>query len=163
MANLGGTYDATGGQKMDDRSVLPEAEYVSQICKSEVKNAKRAPNRYVNLEFEVLEGDRKGARFWSMLNLWNDNEQAVEIAQRELNSICHACGKLRVSDTEELHGIPIRVKLKVSPARDGYEAQNRVAAYKPLNEAPGGSQSTLPPPSTSGAQERRGPWASSAA
>ncbi|WP_299663874.1 DUF669 domain-containing protein [uncultured Ruegeria sp.] len=137
MANLGGSYDATNGQTMDDRTALPAGEYVAAIVKSERQESKSKPgNAYINCEFEVQEGDAQGRRFWTMLNLWNDNSQAVEIAQRELNSIMHACGKLRVEDTDELHGIPMRVKLKVEN-NEQYGPQNRVATYKPLNAAPG--------------------------
>lgn len=111
MANLGGTYDATGGPTMGDRSPLPPGTYVAVIVKSEQRESKTAGNYFINLEFSVHEGEHEGRRFWTILNLWNSNSTAVEIAQRELNSICHAVGKLRVEDTEELHHIPMVVKL----------------------------------------------------
>lgn len=156
MANLGG-YDATDGQTMEDRSVLPAGEYVAALVKSDKKNAKTAGNAYINCEFEVQEGEAQGRRFWTMLNLWNNNSQAVEIAQRELNSMMHACGKLRIDDTEELHGIPMLVKLKVQADKSGqYGDQNRVAGYKPLNAGAGASQT-----GQSGGKAK--PWQTSAA
>jgi hypothetical protein len=133
MANLSG-YDASNGETMDTRDVLPAGEYVACIVKSERREAKTAGNAYINLEFEVQDGDQKGRHFWAMLNLWNSNEQAVQIAQRELNSICHAVGKLRIDDSEELHGIPMRVSLKVDDNAQ-YGKQNRTTGYKPLNGA----------------------------
>lgn len=155
MANLGGTYDASGGQTMEERDVLPAGEYVAKIVKSERKEAKAGNgNAYINLEFSVDEGPMDGRRFWTMLNLWNSNSTAVEIAQRELNSICHAVGKLRVSDTEELHGIPMRVKLKVK--EDSYGAKNEVTSYKPLNSAPSAAQSSA------GSSQKQPPWSKTA-
>lgn len=151
MANLGGTYDATGGETMGDRSILPDGEYIAVISKSEIKDAKTAGNRYINLEWEVYDGDCKGRRFWSMLNLWNANATAVEIAQREFNSICHAVGKLKVQDTEELHSIPMRVTLG-QRKQDGYDPQNIIKAIKPMNAAP----TTSAPPVTSGATSQSG-------
>lgn len=133
MANLGGSYEA-GNETMEARDALPAGEYIAAMVKSERKEAKTAGNAYINCEFEVQEGEAQGRRFWTMLNLWNSNSQAVEIAQRELNSIMHACGKLRVEDTEELHGIPMRVTLKLEND-DKYGPQNRVKGYKPLNSA----------------------------
>lgn len=133
MASLGGTYSAEGGQTMGDRGVLPAGDYVAALVQSERREAKAGNgNAYINLEFEVQDGAHQGRRFWSMLNLWNNNAQAVEIAQRALNSICQACGKLRVSDTEELHGIPMTVKLRVK-ADGQYGDKNTVAGYAPLN------------------------------
>lgn len=154
MANLGGSYEA-GNETMEARDALPAGEYVAAMVKSDRKDAKTAGNAYINCEFEVQEGELQGRRFWTMLNLWNGNSQAVEIAQRELNSIMHACGKLRVEDTEELHGIPMRVSLKVEND-DKYGAQNRVKSYKPLNSTGGGASSQQ---SQSGADA---PWKRSA-
>lgn len=142
MAELG-NYDATGGEMMGDRSALPAGEYVAAMVKSDKKDAQAAGNAYINCEFEVMDGPAKGRRFWTMLNLWNSNAQAVEIAQRELNSIMHACGRLRVSDTQELHGIPMRIKLRVKT--DSYGEKNLVSSYKSLNESPvGGVQQSAP-------------------
>ena len=137
MANLGGSYEA-GNETMGDRDALPAGEYVAAMVKSDKKGPNDKGNSYINCEFEVQEGEAQGRRFWTMLNLWNSNTQAVEIAQRELNSIMHACGKLRVDDTDELHGIPMRVSIKVE-TDEKYGAQNRVKGYKPLNS--GGASS----------------------
>ena len=105
MASLGATYDASQGDQMSDRSVLPAGEYLAAIAKSGVSDTRKGDGRKVDLEFEVLDGAHRGRRFWSTLNLWNPSPTTVEMAQRELNSICHAVGKLRVADTEELHGM----------------------------------------------------------
>ena len=156
MSNLGNTYDATGGQTMGSYDVLPAGEYLATICKSEVREAKSNPqNRYANLEFEVTSGEHQGKRFWTMLNLWNTNATAVEIAQREMNSICHAIGKLRITDTEELHGIPMLVKVGVRNDPN-YGDQNTVKGYRPANAPP----SAAPNAQGSGAS---GPWNNTAA
>lgn len=139
MASFGSTYDASNGETMGDSSALPAGEYVAAIVKSEHREAKAGNgNAYINLEFEVQDGDKQGRRFWTMLNLWNSNTTAVEIAQRELNSICQACGKLRINDSEELHGIPMLVKLGVKS--DSYGEKNVTKGYKPLSSGASRSQ-----------------------
>lgn len=158
MANLGGEYQA-GNETMEQRDALPAGEYIAALVKSDRKEAKSGNgNAYIACEFEVQEGDCQGRRFWTNLNLWNGNSQAVEIAQRELNSIMHACGRLRVNDTEELHGIPMRVKLKLKDDAQ-YGPSNEVGGYKPLNAAPGGNPGNAgnPSPGTSGTGAS-GPW-----
>lgn len=156
MANLGNYQDPTGGQMAGDRDVIPPSEVVAAIAKSEEKANKAGTGSYINLEFEVTEGQHQGRRFWVMLNLNNPNSQAVEIANRELNSICHACGKLRnnVQDTQELHGIPMRIKLGVRE-QQGFDPQNVVKSYKPLNSAPSAQQGGQ-------GQAQSGPWKQSA-
>ena len=154
-------YDASGQQGMAERSALPAGEYVAAIAKAERVEAKSGNgNAYISLEFEVKDGPATGRRFWSMLNLWNSNTQAVEIAQRELTSICHATGRLRVNDTDELLGIPMIVKLGVKT--DSYGEKNDVKAYKPLNgasPAPQTGQGGYQPQANTGAgQANTPPW-----
>lgn len=158
MANLGAMFDASQVEPQGDRSVLPAGEYLAAIAKSEARDAKTPGNRYINLEFEVIDGPAQGRRFWTMLNLWNSNQTAVDIATRELSSICHACGKLRVSDTEELHGIPMLVKLSVKT--DSYGEKNEVKGYRPASG--GGHVTSAPQPAVAAAVSggaKRGPWA----
>lgn len=130
MANLGG-YDATGGETMREGGAIEPGWYEGALAKSDRVEAKAGNgNAYIACEYEITDEKAKGRRVWSNLNLWNNNQQAVEIAQRELNSLMHAAGKLRVDDTEELHGIPIMIKI-------GYEKDNKdrnvIRGFKPLN------------------------------
>ena len=152
MASLGGTYDASQGEQMSERSALPAGDYLAAIARSDVGPTKKGDGRKVELEFEVLDGPHKGRRFWTTLNLWNPNPVAVEIAQRELNSICHAVGKLRVADTEELHGAPVKVTLGIDK-----EGRNVARGYRPVARPLTGA-----PDATGGHADttaRRGPWA----
>jgi Protein of unknown function (DUF669) len=148
MASLGGTYDASQGEQMSDRSALPAGQYLAAIARSDVSETKAGTGRKVELEFEVLDGPHKGRRFWTTLNLWNPNPVAVEIAQRELNSICHAVGKLRVADTEELHTHPMLVTLGIDDS-----GRNVPKGYKPAAGAPPSA------PAAVGSATPRGPWA----
>lgn len=166
MAQLGATFDATQVEPSEgrDNSVLPAGDYLAAIAVSEKKDSKKG-GAYINLEFEVVDGHAKGRRFWTMLNLWNSNQIAVDIAQRDLSAICHACGKLKVSDTEELHGIPMLVRLKIKPAQKDdhgnelYPAKNEVVSYKPATgAAPAARQASAPAAAAAGGV-KKGPWA----
>ena len=140
MTDLSNVHDTSGGQEMGGYDALPAGEYVACLAKSERREAKAGNgNAYINMEFEVTDGPAKGRRFFGMLNLWNQNAEAVEIANRELNSICNACGKLRssVGSSEELHGIPMIVKLTVKDDQQ-YGPKNVIKGYKPLNSMQGG-------------------------
>ena len=153
MASLGATYDASQGEQMSDRAVLPPGEYLAAIARSDVSDTKKGDGgRKVDLEFEVLDGPHMGRRFWSTLNLWNRNPVTVEIAQRELNSICHAVGKLRVADTQELHGIPMKVTLGIDKS-----GRNAPKGYKPAAGAPASTPSAAG--GSADTTTRRGPWA----
>ena len=154
MANLGGTFDATAVEPASGRTALPAGEYLAAIAKSSVGPTKSGSGTKAELEFEVLDGPHKGRRFWVTLNLKNPNAQAQEIGLRELSAICHAVGKLRVADTEELHAHPMLVKLGI----DKNDPERNVAkGYRPATAA----TPTSPGPGTgaAGAAKSRGPWA----
>jgi hypothetical protein len=156
MASLGGTYDASQGEQMSERSVLPPGEYLAAIARSDVSDTKAGTGRKVELEFEVLDGPHRGRRFWTTLNLWNPSATTVEMAQRELNSICHAAGRLRVADTEELHGIPMLVRLGFQ--KDNAE-RNEPKGYKPAAGAIARAPGPGAPAAANAPAATRGPWA----
>jgi hypothetical protein len=152
MANLGATFDATAVEPAAGRAALPAGEYLAAIAKSGVGPTKAGNGTKAELEFEVLDGAHKGRRFWVTLNLKNPNAQAQEIALRELSAICHAVGKLRVTDTDELHSIPMKVTLAIETDSQ-FGAKNVAKSYKPTTGAAPSS------PGAGGATKPRGPWA----
>ena len=155
MANLGGTFDATAVEPAAGRTALPAGEYLAAIAKSSVGPTKAGNGTKAELEFEVLDGTHKGRRFWVTLNLRNPNAQAQEIALRELSAICHAVGKLRVADTDELHSIPMMVTLVIETDSQ-YGSKNVPKAYKPVvMTSPADGPNTGP----AGTTKPRGPWA----
>jgi Protein of unknown function (DUF669) len=140
MAFLGGTFDANSVEPSAPIEVLPPGKYPAQIVNSEMRETKTG-GQMLWLEMEIVDGTAKGRKLWDRLNLVNSNTTAVEIAQRTLSAICHAAGKLQVSDSEELHFKPMLVTVKVRPAgpdKQGVqrEAQNEIGGYAALGSAP---------------------------
>ena len=140
MAFLGNTFDATAVEPSAPREIIPPGEYVVQIVESEMASTKAGDGEMLKLTLDIIDGPHAGRKLWDRLNLVNRNQQAVEIAQRTLSAICHATGKLQVSDSEALHFIPMIATVKVKPAgpdKQGIhrEAQNEVSGYKPANGA----------------------------
>lgn len=136
MANLGYEFDATQVEPSQPLEALPPGEYVAQVKNSEMKPTKAQTGQYLQLDFEVTEGEHRGRLFFARLNLDNPNQTAVEIAHRELSAICHAVGLMKVRDSSQLHYKKMLVRLDVEK-RDGYSAQNVVKGYKPLDGGQG--------------------------
>lgn len=128
MANLGFAFDANTVQPQESFDVLPAGFYPVMITESEMKGTSTGGQMLV-LTLEVIEGQFKGRKVWERLNLVNNNEQAVQIAQRSLSAICHAVKEFQVQDSSQLHHKPIIAKLKVNPAANGYDASNGVAGW----------------------------------
>ena len=124
-------------ETLGDRSLLAEGDYLACVTKSEFKATKAGTGHYLNLTWVIQEGERKGSMLWSLLNLDNPNPVAVEMSEKELNSICQAMDRHAVEDSEELHGVPVIITVGVKAANDNYDASNCINAYKPATSAIG--------------------------
>lgn len=132
MAKLPLQYNVEGNKEgLGDFTPLPAGEYTMAITKTQYKETKAKTGHYLQTILKVISGKNKGRVLFENLNLDNPNPIAVEIANKTLNSICQACDKVGVEDSEELHGIPMRVTLKVVPATATQPASNSVTMYKP--------------------------------
>ena len=123
-------FNATEVEPMGDYTPVPAGDYLAVISASEEKPTKDFTGSYVQMTFEVIEGDFKGRKIFNRLNLQNKNPQAVDIARRELSSICHASGVLSPRDSSELHNRPMIIKVVVKPAEGQYSASNEIKGYK---------------------------------
>ena len=81
------------------------------VSESEIKATKAGDGGYLELRLKVIEGLNKGAMIPYRLNLFNNNPQAVEIANQQFAAICHATGIHVVEDSEVLHNIPFVVEV----------------------------------------------------
>lgn len=130
MAKLPLSFNSEGNNEgMTDYTALPAGEYVAYITKSDYKQTKAKTGHYIQLVLKIAGGKAKGRVLFENLNLDNPNPIAVEIANKTLNSICQACDKVGVEDSEELHGIPMKLTLKVTPATATQPASNNVTKY----------------------------------
>jgi hypothetical protein len=144
MANLGTTFDASAVDPTSTYDVLPPGKYTVQIVNSEMRPTSNGLGQYLWLELDVLDGEHAGRKLFDRLNLVNANTQTVEIAQRTLSAICHATGKMQVTDSEELHLIPLQADVTVQPPKNGYGESNKIR-YRPLDQAPAAPKAAAPP------------------
>jgi len=133
-------------QTMDDRTPIPAGTYPAHITKSEFKATKAKTGHYLNLTWKVLDGPHKGKVVFNLLNLDNPNPVAVEIATKELNSICQAMGKAGVQDSDELHNIPVFLTLKVTEGTAQFAPKNEITGYKPASGNPSFSSEPVSAP-----------------
>ncbi len=128
MAEL--NFNATGIDTTSTFDPVPAGEYPVIITESEVRDTKSGTGRYLNMTLEIQGGQFQGRKLFDRLNLWNQNAQAVEIAQRQLAQACHAVGLLQVADSSELHFKPLTAIVRVRN-EPGQNPQNEIRGYKP--------------------------------
>lgn len=115
----------------DGFSVIPAGKYVATITDSELKSTRDGQGQYLQLTFQVADGQYARRLIWDRLNLVNRNQQAVDIAKKDLAKICRALKLDIIQDSEELHGKPIKIDVKVRPASGNYGESNEIGGYYP--------------------------------
>ena len=123
-------FDATQFAPNTGFEPVPEGWYNVAITESEVKPTKDKEGAFLQLKVSIIDGPHANKPIFIRLNIQNASQQAVDIAYRELSSICHAIGVDGFADTSQLHGIPFQVRVIVRPAKDGYDASNNVKGYR---------------------------------
>lgn len=167
MTQLPAAFDQSQhGDMRGDFDVIPpevckDTLFLSQVSASDVKDTNAKDGKYIWLEITILEGDFKGRKIWTNLNIVNKNPVAVEIANKEFATICRACNKVGpIDDTVEIHEIPFLMKLKVVPAKGDYPAKNEPAGYEPLSGGgTAGGGSSLGDARGGGPPTGAAPWA----
>ena len=130
MANL--NYNAHTVEPLAAFDPLLAGWYPMQIVESELKPTSNGEGQYLQLKLQVIDGEHAKRVVYERLNIVNKNPTAQEIAYRNLSAICHATGVIQVEDSQQLHGIPMEVKLGVRPAQNGYDASNDVKGYRAI-------------------------------
>ena len=136
---------------------IPAGKYQAVISDSTMKPTKSGSGQYLELAFDIIEGEFKDRKLWSRLNLENPNPKAVEIAMRELSAICHAVGVLEPRDSTELHNLPLTVTVRCRKNQDD-ELVNEIKGFGPRENAVLQKPAGAPTP-TATATKAAPPWA----
>lgn len=125
-------FDASKHEDMRKFEAIPAADYVARITESDTKQTKKKDGHYTSLKFVIDEGKFKGRVLFTNLNLDNPSEEACRIAEEELATICRACGKSGIEDSEELHDIPMTISVALKAGRNGNPPENKITFYRKL-------------------------------
>ena len=131
---------------------IPAGKYQAVIVDSEMKSNKAGTGEYLQLEFEIIEGEYKNRKVWTRLNLNNPNPDAVRMARADLSAICHAVNVIQPGDSVELHNLPLTITVKCRKTPDG-DIVNEIKGYAAKETASGNAAA----PVTSAAQPPQGP------
>ncbi len=136
MANLHG-FNAHEVEPTTEFDPIPAGKYLAVITESEMKPTKAGTGSYLQLTFELLEGQYKSRHLWARLNLDNPNDTAVKIARAELSAICRAVGVMSPNDSVELHNLPLLITVRCKKREDTGEIANEIKGYAKKEAAAG--------------------------
>jgi hypothetical protein len=113
---------------------VPAGWYNAAITASEIKPTSKGDGVFLAATFQIVDGQFQGRKIFFNFNIRNNNPQTVEIAYKQLSAVCHAIGRLTVGESEEMHNVPMKIRVKVRPATADYEAANDITSFKNINE-----------------------------
>ncbi len=127
MAFIGG-FDASKVAP-NEFAPIPAGKYLAAMVESEFKPNKAKTGEYLECKFQVVDGQHKGRKLISRLNLKHPNEQAASIAQGDLSAICRAVGVLTPNDSTDLHNVPIELVVGVTNPDEQGRVFNEIKGY----------------------------------
>ncbi|MBL8758412.1 MAG: DUF669 domain-containing protein [Phycisphaerae bacterium] len=128
MATLN-NFDASQVDPSVALDPLPAGKYLAVISDTEYKPTKAGGGKYLQLTFQVIDGEYKGRLVWARLNLENKSEMTVKIARGELSAICRAVGVMQPKDSVELHNVPLEISVGLKKRDDNGEFTNVIKGY----------------------------------
>ena len=147
-------FDARAVEPPKSYEPIPANWYKVVVASAEERATKAMTGSYIRLELEVIEGEYAGRRVYENLNTENENQTTKDIAIRQFGSLCRAIQTFTLRDLSDLYNKPFMAKVGIKPARDGYEASNRINQYAALD----GSDTAAAPPVAAPKAASTPPW-----
>jgi hypothetical protein len=141
---------------------LPAGWYTATISQSELKATKAGNGQYIKLRYDITGPSHQGRVVFGNLNIKNANPKAEEIGRQQLGDIMRAIGLAKVTDTDQLIGGQISIKLEVKQDEQ-YGASNEVKGFKSLSGSAAPAAALIPAkaaaPAPAAPAKAAPPWA----
>ena len=108
---------------------LPAGWYTATISQSELKDTKTGGGQMIKLRYDITGPTHQGRVVFGNLNIKNASPKAEEIGRQNLGDIMRAIGLAKVTDTDQLIGGQLAIKLEVKDDPK-YGASNEVKGFK---------------------------------
>jgi hypothetical protein len=141
---------------------LPAGWYTATISQSELKDTNAGNGQYIKLRYDITGPTHQGRVVFGNLNIKNANPKAEEIGRQQLGDIMRAIGLAKVTDTDQLIGGQIGIKLEVKQDEQ-YGASNEVKGFKSLSGSAAPAAAVIPAkaaaPALAAPAKAAPPWA----
>lgn len=120
---------------------LPAGMYQAVIAGAELKSTKAGNGQYIAVRYDITGPTHQGRVVYGNINIKNPNPEAERIGREQLGELMRAIGLSRVSDTDQLIGGTLEIKLSIKKDAE-YGERNEVKGFKSLTgslPAPQGS------------------------
>ncbi len=124
---------------------------------------KDGSGQYIKIKYQVTGPTHSGRVVFGNINVRNASQKAEEIGRQQLGELMRALNIPRLTDTDQLIGGMLGIKLDVRAATEQYAAQNEVRGFRAGNGMAGmaGDVPTFAPtkPTPAPSKGAAPPWA----
>lgn len=141
---------------------IPAGWYNATMTGAEIKMTKAGTGQYIAIRYDITGPTHQGRVIFGNVNIRNANPKAEEIGRQQLGDIMRSVGLAKVSDTDQLIGGQLQIKVGVEKSEQ-YGDRNDVKGFKPIAggftaSAPKAMPSTVSTPAAAPAKAAP-PWA----
>lgn len=159
MAFLNETFSVNDLPQADNNfEALPAGWYQVHVTGAELRPTKAGTGAYIAVRYDVLGPTHQGRVVFGNLNIRNPNPKAEEIGRMDLGSLMRAVGLSQITDTDQLIGNQLQIKLTVR-TQDGYSPTNDVKGYKAIELSKSAMPSQSQAPANNQSSSATPPWA----
>lgn len=112
--------------------LVPAGWYQATIAGAELKNTKAGNGKYIAIRYDITGPSYQGKTLFANVNIKNPNPKAEEIGRQQLGEIMRSIGLSKVTDTDQLIGGILAIKVTIRPESGEYPEQNEVKGFKSL-------------------------------
>jgi len=116
-----------------DFEPVPAGMYTATIGGAEIKDTNAGDGQYISMRLDITGPSHEGRVVFTNLNIRNKNPKAEEIARQQLGEIMRATGLATLTDTDQLIGGALQIKVAVRAATEQYAASNDVKGFKAID------------------------------
>jgi hypothetical protein len=109
---------------------LPAGWYSATIAAAEIKPTKDGTGQYIKCKYQITGPSHSGRVVFGNINIRNASQKAEEIGRQQLGDIMRALNISRLTDTDQMIGGMLSIKLDIRPADGQYQAQNEVRGFR---------------------------------
>jgi hypothetical protein len=157
MANLGKSFLAEDLPSGGSYECLPAGWYTATIHSAELKTTKAGTGQYIAVRYDVTGPTHQNRVVYGNINIDNANPKAEEIGRQQLRSLMESIGLAKLTDTDQLIGGNVKIKLKVENDPQ-YGDRNQVNGFASVSGA-APLKPSAPAPAPAAKSSSAPPWA----
>lgn len=112
---------------------LPAGWYQASVKAVELKPSKAGDSTYMNIQYSILGPTHQGRVAFGMCGVSNQDPDKEATSRYFMGQLMRAAGIQRLTDTDQLIGANLEIKLTIKAATAEYSASNNVKEYRAIS------------------------------